>query len=544
MIRKKMEYEKNVNRILVLLCLCSIVLCVFVSAVMAQTYPMVKPEGSSNRLSSMARVRVEHFQVEGNTVISAQELAKITAPYEKREITSEEMQQLRRELTLYYVNKGYITSGVVIPDQKASNGIIVLDVVEGKLTGIEIEGNKYLRTSYISKRLMPHKNWVVNVHKLQQALLILEQNPRIKRINAELEPGVRVGESTLKVKVEENLPYKAGVEINNASPPSVGGIQGEVFLAHQSVTGNGDTLAAHLGVTEGLINYDFSYAFPVTARDTTVRLHYRKNESTVIESAFKDLNIESRTETFGMTVSHPLYRQGGREFSLGLTGEYRRSEDFLLGEPFSFSEGEQEGRTNISVLRFLQDYIDRDLKQVIAVRSTFSFGIDAFGATMNPSGPTGKFTAWQGQAQWIRRLTESDWQSVLRTSVQLTPNRLLVPEQFSVGGMESVRGYRENRLVRDNGIASSIELRVPVFRNKQGESIVQLCPFFDTGAAWSTGGDTTDPDSISSAGLGLRWAISSKINFQIYGGIPFRVFKNSNDLQDKGVHFRLSGYAF
>jgi len=61
---------------------------------------------------------VRQFRFDGNTVFSDEELRKLSAPYENREITFEELEELRRQLTLHYVEKGYINSGAVIQEQK------------------------------------------------------------------------------------------------------------------------------------------------------------------------------------------------------------------------------------------------------------------------------------------------------------------------------------------------------------------------------------------------------------------------------------------
>ena len=74
-----------------------------------QTAPVTAP--SEDRLSAMPGVYVQQFKLEGNTVFSDQELSEIIAPYENREITSEELQNLRRKLTQFYVDKGYVNSG-------------------------------------------------------------------------------------------------------------------------------------------------------------------------------------------------------------------------------------------------------------------------------------------------------------------------------------------------------------------------------------------------------------------------------------------------
>ena len=122
---------------------------------------------------------------------------------------------------------------------------------------------------------------------------------------------------------------------------------------------------------------------------------------------------------------------------------------------------------------------------------------------------------------------------------------LLPLEKFAVGGMYSVRGYRENQFVRDNGIASSIELRIPVIRYRRGEGLVQLAPFWDFGRSWNARNNTQYPYSISSMGLGIRWAIIKDINLQIYKGFPLKSIETSNnDLQGQGIHFRFNALLF
>jgi hemolysin activation/secretion protein len=179
---------------------------------------------------------------------------------------------------------------------------------------------------------------------------------------------------------------------------------------------------------------------------------------------------------------------------------------------------------------------------VFALHSQLSLGVDAFGATNNRSSlPDGQFVAWLGQFQWARRLGIQGTQLILRTDIQLTPDPLLSLEQFTVGGGQSVRGYRENQLVRDNGAVGSVESRISLMQNPQGQDIVQVAPFADAGGAWATRGRTPDPKYLASVGLGLRWAITRDVNFQVYWGYPLKdVDASGHDLQDYGIHFRLS----
>jgi len=158
------------------------------------------------------------------------------------------------------------------------------------------------------------------------------------------------------------------------------------------------------------------------------------------------------------------------------------------------------------------------------------------------------FFAWLGQFQWIRKPPLWDSQTIFRTDVQLSNAPLLSLEQMAVGGRYSVRGYRENQMVRDNAVVSSIEWRIPVITEKSWADVVQLAPFVDYGRAWNITTETPYPDDLTSVGIGLRWERRMKSpdtlypQFEIYWGFPLRDIDADSDwdLQDAGIHFQFS----
>jgi len=170
--------------------------------------------------------------------------------------------------------------------------------------------------------------------------------------------------------------------------------------------------------------------------------------------------------------------------ALGLALDLRRNSTFILNDiPFSFSEGPKNGRSNVTVVRFFQDWVERGASRVLAARSEFSLGIDAFDATTNNIGTDGRFFSWLGQFQWVQQLTPKTL-LLARLTAQLTGDSLLSLEKFSVGGLDTVRGYRQNQLVTDNGVVGSFELRFPPISNYKA---FQLAPFFDIGTALKMG---------------------------------------------------------
>ena len=500
--------------------------------------PVLSPNPSSPAageppLSMRERVMVRQFELTGNTVFSAEELATVTAPYTHRALTAEELQEVRRQLTLYYVERGYLNSGAIIPDQPVEEGVVQIRVIEGRLSEVAVIGNTHLHADYFQDRLRPEANAPLNVQQLQDRLQLLQQNPLIAQLQAELAPGVAPGEGVLQLGVRESRPYEIGLAVANNHPPSVGATRAYLYGLDRNLTGVGDSLGLSYGhsLESSTSDWRVFYTRPLNADETTVQVWAEQNETSVIEDRFNTLDITSTLQTYGLSLSHPLYRTPQQTLSLGINMERRQSESsFLGGIPLPFTpDPENDGKATVALARLTQEWLDRRLDQVIAARSTFSFGFDALGATVNAYEPDGKFVAWLGQFQWARRFGERDYQIIFKAILQLTDDPLLPMEKCALGGLETVRGYPENTLVRDRCFVSSLEFRAPVYAlplagvsRGPDEGQVQLAAFADYGWAKNKGKFDLEPNFIYSAGVGVRWDPSVKIHTALYWGYPFQ----------------------
>lgn len=505
--------------------------------------PPVPPE-PADRPGPQLRVFVSRFIVEGNTVFNDEELAGLTAPFEGRVITSDELLEARDRITLHYIERGYINSGALVPDQHVVDGIIRLQVIEGELTTLQVAGNNRLRVDYIGDRVRLGGGPPLNVNNLQESLQILQESPLIERINAALAPGTRPGESKLNIDILESRPYQLRLIADNHRPPGVGAEQGTLAGEHLNLTGRGDLLRGSISLTEGLNDYFAEYRIPVTAHDTELGAYYEQTDSEVVENPFDDLDIKSDSQTFGLLMRHPVYRKPGEEIGIGMLFERKWSKTKLLGERFSFAEGVDDGKSEVSALRLTQDWLKRTRSRVLAARSAFSFGLDILGATDNDSKPDGKFFHWLGQFQWAERIAGNS-EVIFRADAQLTQDPLLPMEKFVVGGADTVRGYRENQLVRDNGLVASLEFRVPVFPKHTGEARLRLAPFADYGRSWNDG-TTPSHKNIASAGAGLLLDYK-QLNARVHWAHDFDNIDNGSaddDLQDDGVHFSVMYSVF
>jgi hemolysin activation/secretion protein len=510
------------------------------------------PETGVPTQPGIVRVFVQYVHVIGSTVFSDAEIAEVTAPFKNRMLITEDLERLRLALTLLYVNKGYLTSGAIIPDQDVASGVITVQIIEGKLTRIDIEGNRWFRSSYLSDRISLGSRTPVTLDPLQEQLQLLQQDRRIERMNAELRPGDQRGDSVLNVRVKDRNPFHASMEVNNYQTPLVGEIRGIGTLVDDNLTGHGDPLSLSYGQSSGAFPIAYaSYALPLNRYGTTFSPYYRRYDFKLIESPFDPLNIKTDTEIIGMSLRHPIYKTVTDEVAFSIIGEHLFTQSFLFGDvPFNFFPGFQNGAATVSALRFAQDWTHRTLDTVLAVRSRFSVGLNVLGATINsdPDTPDGQFFSWLGQAQAIKQFGEEllGMQLLGRMDLQLTNSPLFPLEQVSLGGRYTVRGYREVTILRDNSFIASVEPRFPLLRWANGEPMVQFAPFVDVAHGWNMGDNrapvatsTNLPDTLASVGAGLRWNIlpNDRASFEVYWGQQLNhVPQISNTIQDHGVH--------
>src|SRR6266496_2791963 len=515
----------------------------------------------SGRLWSFHGV-VKEFRFVGNHAFSTGDLAKQVEKYKNRELTAEDLEQARQDLTLLYINKGYVNSGAVLPEQDGKNGIITFELVEGRLTGINLKGNFWFRPWWLRNEMRRGAGRPLNFNKLKEALQLLRQNPTISQINAELRPGGVPGESILDVDIKDTQPFRFAIEFDNKRPPSVGAEIVQARFTDLNVTGHNDFLEiiygiAHSNSADSFEDFDFSgldnisgtYVFPVTPWATTLALNASKSDTSVLQAPFTSLNINSKLEEYGATIRQPLYHTLSNEIAVSLTAEKRRAETFLLGLPFSLSPGAVNGVTSDFALRFTQEFVNRSQVHVLALRSTFNVGIDAFGATNSGMEPDAEFFYWLGQGQYVRRLWNTDNLLVLRLNAQFSTDPLFNIEQFVLGGSDTVRGYIENDILRDNGIFGSAEVRVPIWYGKEHHPILMVAPFFEIGSGWNVKTNQV-PDSqletLPSVGLGLIFQPTRRVFAQFYWGYAFNrsLVPSGNNLQDYGIHFLVSVNAF
>jgi hemolysin activation/secretion protein len=424
-------------------------------------------------------------------------------------------------------------------------GELPLRPIAGPIATITVEGNQRLSDRFIRSRITRGRPSPLNRTNIKAQLALLQLNPLFERVEGSLRPATPSTPSQLNVRVVEAKPLTGSISFNNAIAPSVGRDWVNLQLGSRNLTGNGDQLNGFYSRSlNGAANLaGLHYQIPLSPQDNTFALraiHYRQ---TVTQAAN---DIRGSSEFYEASYRHPIRRTVQEELALSIDLTVQQGQTFVfntLSNAVGIGPTAANG-SRTSVLKFGQEYIQRDARGRSSLRSQLNFGTRLFSATQNAGPiPDGQFFSWTAQAQRVQRLGQRHW-LIAQAELQLTPNALLPSQQFALGGVQSVRGYRQSARSGDNGLRLSLEGRITLAQAKDQSPTVQIAPFIEGGSLWNHPDNPhrlPRPASLVTAGLGLIFSPTSQIQARLDYGIPLiNLSHRGNSLQDNGLHFQLS----
>jgi hemolysin activation/secretion protein len=470
-------------------------------------------------------------------------------------------------INLAYLNNGFANSGVLI-EGRTGDGVLRLRLVLGRLAGAEPiavtfrNGRaKGLDAGYIRHRMASALAEPLDVRAIERDFRLLSDDPAIRTVNASIVPGVQPGEASLAIEVDPQPRFDLFTTYANNRSPSVGGSRLGVGGTMRSWHQPGDLLGVQYGSTRGLTDFSASYTTPLFGPRWSLALRGGFNNASVVDAVLAPLDIRSREWYVegGLSravLSRPLMPGKGAgqwqpalAASVGAVLVHRRVRSTLLGQPFSFSPGSRDGRTKYDALRLNFDFTRRSLGTVFAASLTGSLGLG--GTRSSPPGaltPSPHFTTALLQLNYARRLTPRLLELRLRFAGQVAGGLLYAPERFSVGGADTVRGYRESLLLGDEAAVASVELARPfdLAGTRAGRSAFRWGAF--TASAFADGavlhnraGPQPLPRALASAGARLVWTPADWLSASGTFGQPLRHVETtgSRNLQDRGFAFQI-----
>ena len=491
------------------------------------------------QMTSNDRVFVKSVDIEGNSVVSSQTLGEIAHHFENRDLSYTELIDLNNRLTRAYADRGYATSGAIYPENAYDgDGVLRVQIIEGTLGPIDIQVDGRRKPWFFETRIRRAAGSVLNVRKLERMLQVLKLDPQIRRLASSLVPTADRGVAALTLSVEEDSFYNARASFDNYRSPSIGSLGGSVIAEFNDLVGYGDGYLLSYSGSEGLNQVQVILEAPVTPWDTKLLGRFQHSEAEIVDVDFKDLDISSQVQSVGFELHQPLYQSPRLNLSGEIVGDWSEAKtEFGNGVSLGTDDSIQ-----VSALRAGFSSQFRWRRGVVALRSIGSFGLGALGASAPGDD---HFFSSLTQMQSFMALPWFDSVLLLRADAQWSPDELPSLEQFAIGGRFSVRGYRENSLVKDNGASASAELRIPFYQHQASNFELQFAPFVDWGRSWNNKREnfpSRGTQSIVGAGAGLRAVMGKLVSAEIFWAHNFSNLDTTNEktIQDNGIHFQLS----
>lgn len=510
----------------------------------------VLPQASvdQNRLIKRKLVFLNRIDVKGSTIISPAQMKMVTSDYLARNVSMQELEILRQQIQQLYLDQGFSSTQVYLPDQDVADQQLDIHITEGSLLGMSLRGNENVKTAYIARRIRQAASVPLNLHTLELAVAELQRDPLIDEVQAYLSPVNEKGQSFLSLKIREAKPYHVKAGLSNHRSPSVGAERINLAGLHRNLFGWGDTLGMELGYTGSQLDLSSLYEVALNRYNTRFRAYNVESDAAIIEEPFESLNISSRSSVIGLGVSHPLVWQFNHQLNLSTALEARHNWTRLDGMALPLP-GAEQGKSVTNSLLLGAQFGMQGKGQALSSYLRFRQGLDMVDSSINDEGPQGLYTSLQAGISY-QYLLSRRWggvQSDFRIQKAFDP--LMNIEKSALGGHATVRGYRENTLLRDNTVNITAQWRLPILQNyrfwkQQSHGVV----FLDWGRGWneyfrySNGFEINrDEQQLLSIGMAYELKLFKTFQAQASWGLPVlgRDQIRRGDIQDSGVQFSL-----
>jgi len=505
------------------------------------TTPPVTPE--------VGAIAVEDIEVIGSTVYPDAAWDNLIEPFRNRSVSQNSLEDLADAITQRYLEDGYVTSRAVLVSESLNTGQIQIQVLEGKIERIEVEAPTNLQ-EYIRSRAALGSHTPFNTNALEAQLRLLRTDPLLANLEATLRQGETPLGSIVLIRAEAAKSVTGLVSIDNYSPPSVGSERLTLQGSYRNLSGIGDRFTANYKTTlqGGSQTLEFLYRAPLNPMDGTLQLRTSLNWNNVIQPDFRVFDIGGSSQLYAISFRQPLIRTPQEEFALFVGYTYQTGQTFTFAGPTPFGFGpDAEGISTTSTIQLGQEYIWRDVTGAWALRSQFNIGTGWLGGTENAEPiPDSHFFSWLGQIQRVQ-VFNADHFLIAAFDLQFATDGLLPSQQFTVGGGQSVRGFRQNARAGDNGLRFSVEDRLILQRDEAGRPVFVFAPFFDLGLVWNAQDNPNvlaDQNLIAGIGAGLVWQPLQDLSIRLDYGYPLIELRDrGTNAQDDGFYFSV-GYQF
>ncbi|PRA81767.1 hemin transporter [Ochrobactrum sp. MYb29] len=411
---------------------------------------------------------ISHVDVEGLTLLSRTALDPVLTPYRNKCIGLADINILLKDLTSLYMDAGYITSRVYVPEQDiAGTKVLRLVAAEGTLSDIYLNGKRAKYPGLLATAFPGLKNKPVNIRDVEQGL---DQINRLSSNNARTSmlAGKEHGASILNVENKPGLPWHFTVANNNLGQKSTGYSRSSVSFRMDNLVNLNDLVSLtyeHTGPDYPWPNdgvgqsnsISGSISVPYGYWTFTLNGSYYKYRSSV-PGQYSDIDTSGNSKQLGFSVDRVILRDQDSLTTLNAGIAYKETNNFIKGNLT------EVGSREYSVANLGISHSRRMLSGIWVFDLSYNQGLGLFGATKRGDPGAGDaepdFSKFTGTINVTRpfQLASQNLQFSTLINGQYSPDNLYGAEQISLGGYSNVRGTRDSILFGNNGLFTRNEI--------------------------------------------------------------------------------------
>ncbi|MCQ8103514.1 BamA/TamA family outer membrane protein [Methylomonas sp. SURF-2] len=503
-----------------------------------------QPGGQANAAS----FDLLELRIKGNSLIEKKQLERTIYPFLGPKKSIDIVEQARASLEELYRSLGYQTVAVDIPEQDVKNGVVYLQVSEGKISKLRVKDSRYFDQGRIKATVSElAEGTVPNFPKMQAQLAELTAQSNDRQIVPILRAGETPGTLEVDLKVKDELPLHAKLEINAHNTANTSRLRtiasvryDNLWQKYHSASLMYQTAPENPQEVDVLVG---SYVMPVFDSDKRLAMYAVSSSSTSQVASAGALAVIGTGDIYGARLISPLKALKDYSHNLTVGFDYKDfKEDLAL-------LGADTLKTPIHYLPFMAQYsgVLRGKESLLSFNFGVNFAIRGLGSEERQFAEK-RFLARSNYAYLTGGLNfrhDLPWDMMLvsRVNGQYADSPMISNEQFSMGGAQSVRGYLETHALADDGITGSLELYSPRLAPNDWEKVdnLRLLWFVDGGRGWLVDALPGNEDNIAlaSTGMGLRFDLWRHLQGEFDFAIPL-LEQGDVRVGENRVDFRLA----
>jgi hemolysin activation/secretion protein len=429
---------------------------------------------------------VLEYRVVGNTVLEGRAIERILYPLLGTSKSLTDVEAARAALEKLYHDKGFVTVFVDIPPQTINDGLVRLRVMEGRIERTVIGGARYFPERDVISRLpSTTPGTVLQVSKLQSELAAVNSETADRSVVPILKAGSAPGTVDLSLQVHDQLPLHGSLELNNQATIDTRPLRSIASLSYGDLFGRMDSISFQYQATPQqldqvrVIAVDY-VAHPFESGLQPSLLYVNSNSNVPAAGTLGVLGIGDVT---GLHLAYALPGQSPTIESLTLGFDYKHFRNTINQNATTALN------TPISYLNVSLGYAGlwRTDRVTITANATINLGprglINDSSAFANDRyRGNANYFYLRGDVGTIIKLP-ADFALRLRVAGQGATEPLINNEDFSIAGVDAVRGYLESEELGDKGIKETVQLNSPSLHYHE-RILGDVYVFFDAGRTW------------------------------------------------------------